>query len=280
MTDQAERYDRIAAGYARWWAPVLKPAVEALLDRAGSSVSTGASRLIDIGTGTGQLALGALARWPDVSVVAVDASAGMRAMADASAEQQLAAPDRSRFRSEVAFADALPFLDGTFDLALSSFVFQLVPNRARALREARRVLEPGGSLAYVSWLADHRTFQPDVIFDEVLEGLGIGARENDARSGDLPSVQRAAGELQRAGFAGVTAEAGMLEHRFTVEGYVAFLSEFDEETLFEELEPDLRERLRSELGARLRRLPADRLTMRFPIVFASGRRSLGRRSRG
>lgn len=280
MTDQAERYDRIAAGYARWWAPVLAPAVETLLDRTGSLVSTGTSRLIDIGTGTGQLALGALARWPEVSVVAVDASNGMRAMADANAEQQLAARDRSRFRSDVAFADALPFQDGSFDLALSSFVFQLVPNRARAIREARRVLRPDGSLAYVSWLADHRAFLPDVVFDEVLDALGIGARESDGRSGDLPSVERAAGELRHAGFAGVVAEAGLLEHRFTVDGYIAFLSEFDEETLFEELEPDLRERLLSELGKRLRRLPADRLTMRFPIVFASGRRSSRRRSSG
>ena len=185
MTDQAERYDRIAAGYARWWAPVLTPAVEELLDRAGSLVEAGASRLIDIGTGTGQLALGAVARWPDVSVVAIDASAGMRAMADANAEQQLAAQDRSRFRTEVADADALPFRDSSFDLALSSFVFQLVPNRARALREARRVLRPGGSLAYVSWLRDDRPFQPDLIFDEVLEALGIGARENEGPSGDL-----------------------------------------------------------------------------------------------
>lgn len=273
MTDQAKRYDRIAAGYARWWAPVLAPAVETLLDRAGNVVSTGASRLIDIGTGTGQLAFGALARWPDVSVVGVDASAGMRALADAHAERQLAARDRARFRSEVAVADALPFQDGAFDLALSSFVFQLVPNRARALREAHRVLRSGGSLAYVSWLADHRAFQPDVIFDEVLDALGIGARESDGRSGDLPSVERAAGELRRAGFAGVVAEAGLLEHRFTVDGYIAFLSEFDEETLFEELEPDLRERLPTELRKRLRKLPADGLTMRFPIVFASGRRS-------
>lgn len=273
MTDQAERYDRIAAGYARWWAPVLAPAVETLLDRAGGIVSAGASRLIDIGTGTGQLALGALARWPSVSVTAVDASAEMRAMADVHAEQQLPGRERRRFRSEVAFADALPFPDGAFDLALSSFVFQLVPNRARALREARRVLRPGGSLAYVSWLADNRAFKPDLVFDDLLDDLGIGAREVDGRSGDLPSVERAAGELRHAGFAGVVAEAGRLEHRFTVDGYIGFLSEFDEDTLFDELSPVLRERLLSELHRRLQRLPPDQLTMRFPIVLASGTRS-------
>jgi len=272
MTEQAERYDRIAAGYARWWAPVLGPAVASLLDRSEPLASKDGARLIDIGTGTGQLALGALARWPRVSIVGVDASAGMRAMADANADQELDGRDRGRFESAVAFADGLPFEDRSFDLALSSFVFQLVPNRARALREARRVLRPGGSLAYVSWLQDDRAFEPDMIFDDVLDDLGIGAREGDGRSGDLPSVERAAGELRRAGFAGATAEAGLLEHRFSVEGYVAFLSEFDEETLFEELEPDLRARLLAELERRLRRLSAGQMTLRFPIVFASGRR--------
>jgi len=273
MTEQAERYDRIADGYARWWAPVLAPAVASLLDFAGSPAPAGAARLIDIGTGTGQLALGALARWPEVTIVGVDASAGMRAMAEAHADEQLAGRERSRFRSHVAFADQLPFEDASFDLALSSFVFQLVPNRARALREARRVLRPGGSLAYVSWLQDDRAFEPDMVFDDVLDDLGIGAREDDGRSGDLPSVERAAGELRRAGFAGVRAEAGVLEHRFTVEGYIRFLSEFDEETLFEELDPDLRARLLAELRQRLARLSAEEMTLRFPIVFASGRRS-------
>ena len=71
----------------------------------------------------------------------------------------------------------MPFADGGFDAALSSFVFQLVPRRARALREARRVLRPGGLLAYVTWLEDDRVFAPDVIFDDVLDELGIGAGE-------------------------------------------------------------------------------------------------------
>ena len=272
VTDQAERYDRIAEGYARWWAPVLAPAVGRLLDRAAPWLAVGDVRMLDIGTGTGQLALGALARWPRVSVVGIDASTEMRAMAEAMAERTLGAGDK-RFRTEVAFADSLPFPDRTFDLALSSFVFQLVPNRARALREARRVIRPGGVLAYVSWLQDDRAFRPDVIFDEVLESLGIGGREPDGRSGDLPSVERAAGELRRAGFSDVTAEPEVLEHHFTVGGYLAFLSEFDEESLFEELDPKVRERLLSTMRRRLRALRPRDMTMRFPIVFASGRRS-------
>jgi len=262
----------MASGYARWWAPVLAPSVAELLDEVAPAL-TGRERLLDIGTGTGQLALSALARWPAVSVVGVDASAGMRALAEADADVRLMPSDRHRFETVTALADAMPFDDGGFDAALSSFVLQLVPNRARALREARRVLRPGGLLGYVSWLEDDRRFLPDAIYDEVLDDIGLEARGADGRSGDVPSVERAVGELRRAGFAGVVARPGRLEHRFTVEGYLSFLAEFDEETFFAELDSDVRERLLAALRRRLSRLSREDLTMRFPIVFAMGRRS-------
>jgi ubiquinone/menaquinone biosynthesis C-methylase UbiE len=274
VTDQGERYDRIAAGYARWWAPVLAPAVAELLDEMGPGLG-GAHHVIDIGTGTGQLALAALERWPGITVVGIDASAEMRAMADAEADRRLSAGGRARFSSIVALADRMPVAVGSFDTAVSSFVFQLVPNRSRALREARRVLRPGGRLAYVSWLDGDPVgaFLPDVIFDEVLDELDFDEPDGDERTGDIPSVERAAAELRRAGFADVTARAGTLAHRYTVDGYVGFLTEFDEESMFAELDPALRDRVVTTLRARLAPLTAEQLTMRAHIVFATGRRS-------
>ena len=262
----------MASGYARWWAPVLAPAIAELLDEVSGGL-TGHERLLDIGTGTGQLALGALVRWPAATVVGLDPSAGMLEVASATADERLGPEDRLRFEIVAALADAMPFDDGAFDAALSSFVVQLVPNRARVLREARRVLRPGGLLGYVAWLDHDGSFLPDVIFDDVLETSGLEARCNEGGSGDMPSVERAAGELRRAGFAGVVARPGWLAYRFTVESYVSFLTEFDEESLFAELDLDVRERLLTRLRRRLSELSGDELTMRSPIVFASGRRS-------
>lgn len=262
----------MASGYARWWAPVLAPAVGELLDEVAGSL-TGRERLLDVGTGTGQLALGALARWPATWVVGIDASGEMRAIADIEADRLLPKEIRDRFETATAFADALPFADGAFDVAVSSFVVQLVPNRARVLREVRRVVRPGGVFAYVSWLQDDRAFAPDEIFDDVLDELEIDAFGSDGRSGDLPSVERAAGELRRAGFSAVSARAGRLRHRYSVDEYIAFMTEFDEETLIAELEPEVRGRLLSTLRRRLSALSEAEMTLQFPIVFATGRRS-------
>ena len=196
-------------------------------------------------------------------------------MADGEATRRLPTGVRQRFETVVAFADDLPFPDGTFDLALSSFVVQLVPNRARVLREVRRVLRPGATFAYVSWLQDGRAFAPDDIFDDLLDEFDIGDDEDDdpGRPGDLPSVDRAAGELRRAGFAGVAARAGELTHLFTVDGYIGFMAEFHEETLIAGLDPEIRTRFIAGLRDRLAALTPRQMTMRFPIVFASGRRS-------
>ena len=193
-------------------------------------------------------------------------------MADREADRRLPAHDRGRFRTSVAFADQMPLDEGTFDGAISSFVLQLVPNRARALREGRRVLRPGGIFSFVTWLEDDRDFAPDRVFDEVLDEAGIEPPGPETRSGDLPSVERTVNELRRAGFRDVTAEGSWLAYAFTVEHYIAFMAEFDEATLFDEMDRSFRERVLDRLHERLSRLRPDELTMRFPIVFASAHR--------
>lgn len=271
--DQGARYDRIAAGYARHWAPVIQPAAIRLLDDLAPLLPGGAPHLLDIGTGTGTLALEAIERWPRARVTGIDASSEMADWASREADRRLAGRSRRRFATAVAVADRLPFADATFDGAMSSFVLQLVPNRAAALREARRVLRPGAPLGYVTWLRgdDGEADPPDRVFDEVLDELGFDPPEPDSASGDLASPNAAATGLRRAGYRRVRAREGRLDHRWTPRSYVDFLEGFSEESLFDELVGRERRALRRRLLERLGQLAPDELRFRSPIVYVTGR---------
>ena len=92
-----------------------------------------------------------------------------------------------------------------FDLVVTSFVIQLVADRARALREVFRVLRPGGRIAYVTWLAGDVRFAPDAEFDAVLDELRLEGRDRGGGSPDVASPRAAADGLRRAGFRDVQA---------------------------------------------------------------------------
>lgn len=270
--DQGARYDRIAEGYARHWAPVIRPAAVRLLDHLGPMPAAGSPHLLDVGTGTGTLALAALERWPRARVTGIDASSEMASWAEAEADRRLSPARRARFATAVALADRLPFPAGTFDLAMSSFVLQLVPDRSAALAETRRVLRPGAPFGYVTWLR-HRgePDPPDRVFEELLDELGFDPPEPDPPERDPASPRAAAEGVRRAGFRGVRAWADVVEHRWTARAYVDFLEDFAEESLFDELTERERRVLRRRLLARLGELSAAELRLRLPIVYVVGR---------
>ena len=283
MTDQEARYDRIAEGYAAWWSPVHRPGTLGLLDEVAGDVAGGARRLLDVGCGTGAMAADAVGRWPTVEVDGVDASAGMLEIARAEAAT-LDPTEATRLRYAQALAERLPFDDGAFDLALSAFVLQLVPSRYRALREMRRVLRPGGRLAYVTWLRGGERFAGDDEYEEARRDVGLESRwddedddedelDDDPGNDDVPSPEAAVAQLRRAGFSSAHARADVLVHEFTPEGYVGFVTRFDDEDEFATMEARQREAFEHRLLERLRRLPPERLVMRLPIVYASGVRS-------
>lgn len=269
-------YDDIADGYARHWGPVIRPGAERVLDLIGPAIdgalAAGAEpALLDVGTGTGTLAIAALERWPDLLVTGVDPSTGMLELARRAAEDRLAPHRHARYGTQVGWADELPFEDGAFDLAVSSFVLQLVPNRTAALREIRRVLKPGGALAWVAWQRADRPYEPDRVANEVLDEAGFDPPEEGARNGDVASAQAAALSMRRAGFRDVRAHVDEVVHEWDPAGYLAFLTQFDEATLFAELGRAERRDIEREIRRRLTRLTREQRTLRLPVVHAIGR---------
>ncbi len=94
-------------------------------------------RLLDLATGTGDVALLAARRFPHSTIVATDLTPRMVELAQ---EKEGA----ERVRWGVADALALPFPDHHFDVVTSAFMLRNVPDLRRAFIEQRRVLRPGG----------------------------------------------------------------------------------------------------------------------------------------
>ncbi|HEY6570527.1 MAG TPA: methyltransferase domain-containing protein [Candidatus Limnocylindrales bacterium] len=272
MTDQEARYDTIAEGYAELWSPVHRPATLGLLGEVERDVAAGARTLIDVGCGTGALVAEAAGRWPGVAVDGVDVSAGMLAIAERTG-RALPAAVQTRIRFSQAPADRLPYPDASFDVALTSFVLQLVPSRHRALREIRRVLRPAGRLALVTWLRGGEPLIADRAYDEALVAAGLEPRESGGGDDDLDSPAEAVAVLRRAGFAEVTARGETLVHAFTPESFLGFIARFDDADQFDALDEADRARLEADVLARLRALPSDGLRLVAPIVYATGRRT-------
>jgi arsenite methyltransferase len=100
-------------------------------------------RALDIGSGPGLLACDlATVLGPDGAVVGVDPSESMRAISARRERAAGAAPIEFR----TGDACALPFPDASFDVAVSTQVYEYVEDMGTALAEAHRVLRPGGRL--------------------------------------------------------------------------------------------------------------------------------------
>ncbi len=263
-------YDRFAAAYREWWAPVIAPSAVGLLDRLDGQVPLDEpATIVDIGTGTGTLALAALARWPRATAVAVDPAKRLLEFAtDAAREAGVG------YRLTVRVGDAahLPLADASADVAVSSFVIQLTPSRAAAVREAHRVLRPGGLFACVAWRADERPFEPQTEFELAMEDLDLEfvGRPGDARPYASPMV--AAAELRSAGFREVRAREEWLEHRFTPQSYLDMLEHWTEDETFAALDEPMRRRLREVAVRRMERLQPQDFIWRRPLVSVVGRR--------
>jgi ubiquinone/menaquinone biosynthesis C-methylase UbiE len=110
---------------------------------------TGGESVLDVGCGTGSLAIAAK-RHVGASghVVGIDASPEMIARARAKA---LRAGIEVSFDSAVA--EALPFPDGQFDVVVSTLMLHHLPPRLRrqCAREIRRVSKPGGRALVVDF---------------------------------------------------------------------------------------------------------------------------------
>jgi demethylmenaquinone methyltransferase/2-methoxy-6-polyprenyl-1,4-benzoquinol methylase len=102
------------------------------------------ARVLDLATGTADLALLIAKVAPGASVIGLDPSPGMLAVGRAKIEDRGLS---ERIRLVEGDAESLPFEDQSFDGTCIAFGIRNVPDRARALAEMARVTKRGGRVA-------------------------------------------------------------------------------------------------------------------------------------
>ncbi|HEX8858767.1 MAG TPA: class I SAM-dependent methyltransferase [Actinomycetes bacterium] len=130
-------YDRMAPAYDAGRGRTLdqlRPWREALAEFLPQPCGC-RSAILDLGAGTGQWAA-ALSRWFELSVVAVEPSAGMRAAA--------AAKDLGRVLLVAGRGEAIPLAAGACSAAWLSLMLHHLDDPARCAEELHRVLCPHG----------------------------------------------------------------------------------------------------------------------------------------
>jgi demethylmenaquinone methyltransferase/2-methoxy-6-polyprenyl-1,4-benzoquinol methylase len=140
----ARRYDTLnhllSAGFDRRW---RRKAVDAL-------GFTGRERVLDMCTGTGDLAIEAVTSRAGQAAEVVGADFSSEMLHLAAGKVRRAGLD-SRIRLLRGDATSVPFANGTFDAAMVAFGIRNVLDPDAACREFHRVLRPGGRLAILEF---------------------------------------------------------------------------------------------------------------------------------
>jgi ubiquinone/menaquinone biosynthesis C-methylase UbiE len=157
---------------------------ERLLDQAAL---TAGQRVLDLGCGTGTLAIWAKEREPRIEIAGVDGDAEVLRRAAAKAAKAGVEIDLRH-----GMAHALPFEEASFDRVLTSLFFHHLPRdvKERCAAEVARVLKPGGELHLADWGPGDPLMRLAFLSTQLLDGF---ERTSDNVAGRLPEILSGAG---------------------------------------------------------------------------------------
>lgn len=252
----------------------LALATEVLLDAAG--VEEGAA-VLDLACGPGGAGLAAAARV---------GAGGSVLLSDGAAEMVAAAARRAQAHAQVSTAvfdqGAITAPDGSFDAVIARHGLMFVEDGAGAVREAVRVLRPGGRYAAMTWGPREQNPWLGCVLDAVGEQFGVSFPPPNVRGPfSLADPELLAGVLYDGGLEQVEVQS------YATPMGVASLQEWWGRVVqlagplaiaLEGMEPDVREAIEQRAlaaGERVARREGDQVVFSGTVLIGSGVASAG-----
>ena len=204
MTDADARMFAMGAAYERFmgrWSRLLAPVY------VGFASAGNEDRVLDVGAGTGSLAL-ALEATPGVKeVVGVDPSEGFIECARQNAKA-------GKVRFAVGDAQALKFEDASFDKTMSLLVINFVPDHDKAIAGMRRVTRSKGGVSACVWDYNDGMQMLRYFWDEAV-ALDPSAEKRDERHMKLCRGGQLGEAWKRAGLVNVEEKPLVIEQSYS-----------------------------------------------------------------
>ncbi|HET6418213.1 MAG TPA: bifunctional demethylmenaquinone methyltransferase/2-methoxy-6-polyprenyl-1,4-benzoquinol methylase UbiE [Polyangiales bacterium] len=163
------------------------------------------AQVLDLATGTGDLALMIARLHPDATVIGSDPSSRML---EVGVQKVARVGLADRVSLELGDAQALPYEDDAFDGCCIAFGIRNVPDRSAALAEMARVTRPGGRVAVlelgepsVGWLSPIARFHVRKVIPKI-GGMLSGSEEYKYLQQSIaafPAADRFAEQMQASG---------------------------------------------------------------------------------